>query len=75
MAKPTQSEPGLSLDRRQLLASAAALGIGTVPAGVAAEVSSSGQAVTWPKSQDRRRRLGMSAPPLLRKLRKLPPEI
>ena len=46
MARPKQSEPGLSLDRRQLLASAAALGIGTVPAGVAAaEVTNSNPAV------------------------------
>ena len=46
MAKPTQSESGLSLDRRQLLASSAALSIGTVPAVVAVEVSKPGQAVT-----------------------------
>ena len=31
MARPKQSEPSLGLDRRQLLASAAALSIGTVP--------------------------------------------
>ena len=31
MARPKQSEPSLSLDRRQLLASAAALSIGTIP--------------------------------------------
>ena len=31
MARPKQSEPSLSVDRRQLLASAAALSIGTVP--------------------------------------------
>src|SRR3984893_12854031 len=46
MATPKQSEPSLSIDRRQLLASAAALSIGTVPVVVAAEVSNSGQALT-----------------------------
>ena len=46
MAKPTQSEPGFSVDRRQLLASAAALSIGTVPGiEAAAEVANSGPAV------------------------------
>jgi hypothetical protein len=46
MATPTQSEPSLGLDRRQLLASAAALGIGTVPGiEAAAEVTNSGPAV------------------------------
>ena len=46
MAKPTQSEPGLSLDRRQLLVTAAALSIGTVPGiEAAAEVTNSGPAV------------------------------
>ena len=46
MAKPKQSEPGLSLDRRQLLASAAALSIGTIPGiEAAAEVTNSGPAV------------------------------
>jgi hypothetical protein len=49
MARPKQSEPSLSVDRRQLLVTAAALSIGTVPAVVAAEVSSSGQAVTVAK--------------------------
>ena len=46
MAKPTQSESGLSLDRRQLLASAAALSIGTVPTVVAAAEVFSRQAAT-----------------------------
>ena len=46
MARPTQSEPSLGLDRRQLLASAAALSVGTVPGiEAAAEVTNSGQAV------------------------------
>jgi hypothetical protein len=50
MAKLTQSEPGLSLDRRQLLASAAALSIGTVPGIEAdAEVTNSGPSVTIAK--------------------------
>ena len=49
MAKPTQSEPGLSLDRRQLLVSAAALSVGSIPGIEAAEVSNSGQAVTVAK--------------------------
>jgi hypothetical protein len=46
MAKPKQSEPSLSLDRRQLLAAAATLSIGTV-SGIeaAAEVANSGPAV------------------------------
>ena len=48
MATPKQSEPSLSLDRRQLLAAtAAALSIGTIPgAEAAAEVTNSGPAVT-----------------------------
>jgi hypothetical protein len=46
MANPTQSESGLSIDRRQLLASAAALSIGTVSGNeAAAEVANSGPAV------------------------------
>jgi hypothetical protein len=46
MAPPMQSEPILGLDRRQLLASAAALSIGTVPGiEAAAEVTNSGAAV------------------------------
>ena len=49
MAKQPQTEPALSLDRRQLLALAAALSIGAIPAVVAAEVSNSGQAVTVAK--------------------------
>jgi hypothetical protein len=47
MARPKQSEPSLSLDRRQLLASAAALSIGTVPGSeAAAEVANSARAAT-----------------------------
>jgi hypothetical protein len=47
MARPTQSEPSLSLDRRQWLASAAALGVGNIPGPDAAvEVTNSGPAVT-----------------------------
>jgi len=46
MAKPTQSESGLSLDRRQLLASAAALTVGNIPGVETAEIANSGQAVT-----------------------------
>jgi len=47
MARPKQSEPRLSLDRRQLLMTAAALSIGTVPGIEAtAEVTNSGPAVT-----------------------------
>ena len=49
MAKPTQSEPSIGLDRRQLLASAAALGIGKVPGIETAEISNSGQAATVAK--------------------------
>ena len=46
MARPKQSEPRLSLDRRQLLMTAAALSIGTVPGiEAAAEVTNSGPAV------------------------------
>jgi hypothetical protein len=47
MAGPKQSEPRLSLDRRRLLASAAALSVGNI-AGVdtAHQVFNSGQAVT-----------------------------
>jgi hypothetical protein len=46
VARTKQSEPGLSLDRRQLLASAATLSIGTIPGiEAAAEVTNSGQAV------------------------------
>ena len=46
MATSKQSEPSLSVDRRQLLASAAALSIGTVPGiEAAAEVTNSGPAV------------------------------
>jgi hypothetical protein len=45
MATPKQSEPSLSVDRRQLLASAAALSIGTIPGiEAAAEVMNSGPA-------------------------------
>jgi hypothetical protein len=47
MATPKQSEPSLSLDRRQLLVSAAALGVGNIPGPDAAvEVTNSGPAVT-----------------------------
>jgi hypothetical protein len=47
MATPKQSEPSLSVDRRQLLAAtAAALSIGTIPGiEAAAEVTNSGPAV------------------------------
>ena len=46
MAKPKQSEPSLSLDRRQLLGSAAALSIGNIPGAEAAvEATTSGPAV------------------------------
>jgi hypothetical protein len=46
MARQTQSEPSFSLDRRQLLGSAAALSIGTVRGiEAAAEVTNSGPAV------------------------------
>src|ERR1700730_6614032 len=46
MATPKQSEPSLSVDRRQLLVMAAALSIGTVPGiEAAAEVTNSGPAV------------------------------
>ena len=46
MARPKQSEPSLSVDRRQLLATAATLSIGTVPGiEAAAEVTNSGPAV------------------------------
>jgi hypothetical protein len=46
MAKPTQSESGLSLDRRQLLAAAAALSIGNIPGAEATvEATTSGPAV------------------------------
>ena len=46
MARQKQSEPSLGLDRRQLLASAAALSVTNIPDVEAAEVSNSGQAVT-----------------------------
>jgi hypothetical protein len=47
MVRPKQSEPGLGLDRRQLLVSAAALGVGNIPGPDAAvEVTNSGPAVT-----------------------------
>ena len=46
MARRTQCQSGLSIDRRQLLASAAALSVGTIPGVEAAvEVANSGQAV------------------------------
>jgi hypothetical protein len=46
MARPKQSELSLSVDRRQLLASAAALSIGTIPGiEAAAVVTNSGPAV------------------------------
>ena len=46
MAGPKQSEPSLSVDRRQLLMTAATLSIGTVPGiEAAAEVTNSGPAV------------------------------
>ena len=46
MARPKQSELTFKLDRRQLLVSAAALGIGNSPGpDAAAEVTNSGQAV------------------------------
>ena len=76
MARPIQSEPSLGLDRRQLLASAAALSIGTVPGiEAAAEVTNLAKQVPSQKSQDRRLRLGTYAPGPLRKFRKLPLEI
>ena len=47
MARPKQSKSGLGIDRRQLLASAAALSIGTIPGiEAAAEVANSGPSVT-----------------------------
>jgi hypothetical protein len=46
MAKPKQSEPRLSLDRRQLLAAAAALSVGNIPGVEAAKAANSGQALT-----------------------------
>ena len=47
MATPKQSEPSLSVDRRQLLVMAAALGVGNIPGPDAAvEVTNSGPAVT-----------------------------
>jgi hypothetical protein len=47
MVRPKQSEPGLGRDRRQLLVSAAALGVGNIPGPDAAvEVTNSGPAVT-----------------------------
>ena len=53
MAKTTQSESSLSVDRRQLLASAAVLSIGTVPGiEAAAEVTNSGPAV--PRRRNRK---------------------
>jgi hypothetical protein len=46
VAKQSQSEPSLSLDRRQLLAAAAALSIGNIPGAEAAvEATTSGPAV------------------------------
>jgi hypothetical protein len=46
MATQKQSEPSLSIDRRQLLVAAAALSIGTIPGiEAAAEVTNSGPAV------------------------------
>ena len=46
MATPKQSDPSLSVDRRQLLVTAATLSIGTVPGiEAAAEVANSGPAV------------------------------
>ena len=74
MATPKQSEPSLSLDRSQLLMTAAALtAAGTVPSAEAA-----GGHEFWPSSHRRRNRkhrrprLGMFAPGPLGKLRKLP---
>jgi hypothetical protein len=46
MARPKQSEPSLGLDRRQLLAAAAALSIANIPGVEAAKAANSGQAVT-----------------------------
>jgi hypothetical protein len=46
MARPKQYERSLSIDRRQLLASAAALSIANIPGVQAAEVSNTGQAAT-----------------------------
>jgi hypothetical protein len=49
MAKSKQSEPSLSLDRRQLLAAAAALSVGNIPGVEAAKAANSGQALTVAK--------------------------
>jgi hypothetical protein len=46
MATPKQSEPSLSVDRRQLLATAAALSFGNIPGVEAARAANSGQALT-----------------------------
>jgi hypothetical protein len=49
MARTKQSESGLSIDPRQLLASAAAISIGNIPGVQAAEVSNSSQAASVAK--------------------------
>src|ERR1700730_17134906 len=66
MAKQPQSEPSLGLDRRQLLASAAALSLGNIPVIEAPEASKAvtvakvptSKTTTWPVCAFTARKIG-----------------